>query len=552
MPRSRLARIGFALTLAACGGALTVSTSEEDGEFDPTGGDGGILILADGAAVMPDGAPLSVPPSETAPDADLIVIVDASSLIEAGLLLDSGEVVDASALLDAGILIEAGVIVDAGSLDAAAMIDAGVLVDAGAFVDAGVLDAGVVVPPIPEPVPDYDAGWFDSDDAPPCQGQRGTVDETWADAGTLDGLMFPIPWLNNNEQRPLPTQLVAVDTADRTYIAAVLYVGGPVLGVRRLLPNGAPDPTFGVVRKVLWYCHNDDCAPGSSVRALLVRTGDVLIGGHKLGVPNELPRDFMLVAVGVDGGTSGSFDASDTASVDFGSHRDEHASSITSAGGGKLVIVGTQEPYSQNSKVPTDRRVAVVRLASDGTIDPTFGTRTYDAGTNATAPVATVAGNRVFVLVRLDGRPSRVMRISSTGVLLGTTEIPASAFHAGTSGVPQPPHDLRSGIVVDSKGRILASDGPITRILPDGTLDPSFGNGGTVQLPYQTATVFLVDSKGRALVWTESGAVRLREDGTVDPAYVPRVLPAVPVGRQAFAKGCRVIQAAGTVRRFNL
>lgn len=393
-------------------------------------------------------------------------------------------------------------------------------------------------------------GWFDSDDGILCIGTSGSLDETWADAGVLAGLKVPLQ--PDLPDWPAPTGLVAVDHADRAYIATAFDVGGWVsLAVRRLLSNGAEDPTFMLTKVLLPQCVPNTCPPGTSVRTLVVRSQGVLVGGHSIGT-GELARDFLMVAVGPDGGLMPEFDGGTMGKIDFGAHRDEHATFGAPAADGRIVLVGTQEPHIQKSPGLADRRLAVTRILPDGTVDPTFGRATFDAGMNAEAPVATVVGGRTFILVRVFELPSRVMRLETDGGLIGATEVPAATYQGGVAGASVWTLDSRAGITVDPKGRVVVSDGPISRVLPDGTLDPTFGDGGTVTLPESSAVVFLSDALSRTLVWTERGTVRLLENGSVDSTYAPRAVPSVPVGRNAYAKGCRVISATGQIRKYRL
>ena len=98
-----------------------------------------------------------------------------------------------------------------------------------------------------------------------------------------------------------------------------------------------------------------------------------------------------------------------------------------------------------------------------------------------------------------------------------------------------------SGLVIDQQGRMLLGatleDGSllrtraaVLRLLPDGTLDTSFGSGGVVVVeppaPYRTtrAETFAVDPQGRMVIAGEvdddvPSLTRLLPDGTPDPAF---------------------------------
>ena len=98
-----------------------------------------------------------------------------------------------------------------------------------------------------------------------------------------------------------------------------------------------------------------------------------------------------------------------------------------------------------------------------------------------------------------------------------------------------------TGVVIDAQGRMLIGvtleDGTllrtraaVLRLLPDGTLDPSFGSGGVAAVPppapYRTTTgeAFAVDSQGRMVIAGEvdddiPAVTRLLPDGTLDPSF---------------------------------
>ena len=98
-----------------------------------------------------------------------------------------------------------------------------------------------------------------------------------------------------------------------------------------------------------------------------------------------------------------------------------------------------------------------------------------------------------------------------------------------------------AGVAMDAQGRILVGatldDGSllrtraaVLRLLPDGSLDPSFGSGGVATIappaPYVTsrAEAIALDAQGRIVVAGEvdddvPAAARLLADGTLDPAF---------------------------------
>jgi uncharacterized delta-60 repeat protein len=81
-------------------------------------------------------------------------------------------------------------------------------------------------------------------------------------------------------------------------------------------------------------------------------------------------------------------------------------------------------------------------------------------------------------------------------------------------------------IAIDSLGRIVAlwvdSEGGITRVLPDGTLDASFGTGGTIITPQIVTAGFValaIQPDDRILATVYSAVLRWNVDGTPDASF---------------------------------
>jgi uncharacterized delta-60 repeat protein len=79
-------------------------------------------------------------------------------------------------------------------------------------------------------------------------------------------------------------------------------------------------------------------------------------------------------------------------------------------------------------------------------------------------------------------------------------------------------------------GTMMHTQAAVLRLLPDGTLDPAFGSGGVAAVPppapYRTTTgeAFAVDAQGRMVIAGEVGddipaVMRLLPDGTLDPSF---------------------------------
>ncbi|HET6172394.1 MAG TPA: hypothetical protein VFD90_07310 [Gaiellales bacterium] len=119
---------------------------------------------------------------------------------------------------------------------------------------------------------------------------------------------------------------------------------------------------------------------------------------------------------------------------------------------------------------------------------------------------------------------------------------PVRSFgHGGSISFAPQRFSSAAGVAVDAQGRILIGatldDGSllrtraaVLRLLPDGSLDPAFGNGGVATIappaPYATsrAEAIALDAQGRTTVAGEvdddvPAVARLLADGTLDPSF---------------------------------
>ena len=109
-------------------------------------------------------------------------------------------------------------------------------------------------------------------------------------------------------------------------------------------------------------------------------------------------------------------------------------------------------------------------------------------------------------------------------------------------------------VAIDSQGRIAAvgfarqsggdRDFAVARYLADGSLDPSFGNDGTVTTDFgggNVATAVAIDSQGRIVVLGDDVILaRYRPDGTLDPSFGTGGIVTTDVGPQGEANSVAI------------
>ncbi|WP_394538403.1 hypothetical protein PRJ39_22110 [Lysobacter enzymogenes] len=265
---------------------------------------------------------------------------------------------------------------------------------------------------------------------------------------------------------------------DGKIVIAAMAGGSPTGGncrVLRLRPDGTPDPGFGEGGKT-WI---GDPAGFFVCHSLAVRAdGRIVIAGYGVGA-------FVAVRLLADGSPDPGFGDRGVARADFADlgYAESGAQDAALQADGKLVMVGEAVDYRAS---PKRTRFAILRYGEDGRLDPGFG----DGGR---------------VLTAFDA-------VSPTGN--------ASAHSVAIQ--------ADGGIVaVGSLGGVAATG--LARYLPDGRLDPSFGDGGRYAAYSDElrpgGRLLAVQADGRLLLirGTREGqyqtVVRHLSDGRIDPSF---------------------------------
>ncbi|MFN8112862.1 MAG: hypothetical protein U0R51_06655 [Solirubrobacterales bacterium] len=195
---------------------------------------------------------------------------------------------------------------------------------------------------------------------------------------------------------------------------------------------------------------------------------------------------------------------------------------------------------------PDHKSFSVARLSPDGTPDPSFsgdGMASFAiAGTNRfpSDPHVAVLSDGSVILAGIDhagtGSDEKLLLVK-----FGTDGTLDQSF--GTDGVIATPSERSRAVndlVVDPQDRILISNGiarglleghsesisEVTRLMPDGQPDASFGTGGTLQVvkpidgfPYPESPRLVVDGSRHIYEFTNGSLTRLNEDGSTDSSF---------------------------------
>jgi len=260
------------------------------------------------------------------------------------------------------------------------------------------------------------------------------------------------------------------------------------------------------------------------VAAIAVQPDDrILIGGSFLSC-NGTPRS-RIARLNADGSLDASFDPGAGASGGVGA--------IVVQPDGRILVGGAFDTYDSIS------RNGLARLNADGSLDPGFsiGTGVGGMGVPTVYAIALQQDGKILVggdFAAFDGiSRNRIARLNTDGTL-----DPSFGGGSGAGGVGAP---LVCAIALQPDGKSLvggrfstfhgASRSGISRLYPDGSVDPTFdpgaGAGGTINPPILQSVVLQPDGKiliGGAFL-TYGGALRrnlarLNTDGSLDAAFL--------------------------------
>jgi uncharacterized delta-60 repeat protein len=253
-----------------------------------------------------------------------------------------------------------------------------------------------------------------------------------------------------------------------------------------------------------------------AANAVLVQpNGRIVVAGS-----GGASSSFCVARLRSNGALDTSFSSDGKRVVDFGG-ADESANGAALQPDGKLVLAGH-----------SDFRVAVARLNPDGSLDSTFsgdGKKLFSWGAISWAMAVLVAPNGRILLGGFSGPEGgnvQVARLRANGSLDPTFGV------GGKAAIDFGGDDFGLAMARQANGRILvagrstAAGAVVARLVPSGTLDAGFGTQGRVTLPGGgSAKAVLVQPDQRIVVTGSSSGsemmtvTRLRPDGSLDPTF---------------------------------
>ncbi len=291
---------------------------------------------------------------------------------------------------------------------------------------------------------------------------------------------------------------------------------------------GDLDPTFGTGGKVTTPIGSGSVEDLAT--ALVIQpNGKLVAAGY---TATGLNYDFALVRYNADGSLDGTFGAGGKVTTPIGSLLDD-ARALVLQPDGKLVAAG----YTMAGPIGS-ADFALVRYNADGSLDATFGT-----GGKVTTSIGNDHDEAAAMVLQADGKlvaagktfdPSvgtdfALLRYNADGSLDATF---------GTGGIVTTSidiHDEASALVLQPDGKLVAAgvthdfsnagDLVLARYDADGSLDGTFGTGGTVRTccgAVADALVLQTDGKLVAAGWTSGldfTLARYNADGTLDATF---------------------------------
>ncbi|CBE67527.1 MAG: hypothetical protein F9K13_06055 [Candidatus Methylomirabilis oxygeniifera] len=295
-----------------------------------------------------------------------------------------------------------------------------------------------------------------------------------------------------------------VAVARRTAVAvagALLILLGTLSATRVYAAPGSLDPAFGTAGKVT----TDFGRAGDASAVILQPDGKLVALGTSYVAGNS---DFALARYNPDGSLDPTFGTGGTVTTDFGSPLD-FAQALVLQPDGKLVAAGSANAAAGNSDF------ALARYNPNGTLDPTFGTGgkvTTDFGDGdeahalvlqpdgklVAAGYTDTSGSSVFALARYNSDGSLDPTFGTGGTVVTPIGDDNNSAHALI-------RQSDGKLVVAGSTRIAGDyDFALARYNPNGTLDPTFGTGGKVTTdlgsPYDSARALVLQPDGKLVV----------------------------------------------------
>lgn len=332
------------------------------------------------------------------------------------------------------------------------------------------------------------------------------------------------------------------------------YGSTPNFSLTRFTANGTPDTAFnqggttpGIQSQAVGVC------PCGARAIALQSDGKILAAGY---AGNGTDLDFAVARYNTDGTLdSANFNVLGSQPggilVPIGSGTDDQAEALALRSNGSMVVAG----FSNNG---TDDDFALAQVNKDGILDAllfgTSGVTTTDlSGADDRAYAAAIQPDGKIVLAGYATNADRdfaLARYNSNGTL-DTTFNPNGAKPGTVTTDFGAGNDIAQAIVIQMDGKIMvagsagdgtASNFALARYNSNGTLDTTFGNGGTVTTDFaggaDKAYAMAIQPDGQIVVAGDAtsnsrsdfAVARYNGDGSLDNTFNPSAMGGTKAG----------------------
>jgi uncharacterized delta-60 repeat protein len=326
----------------------------------------------------------------------------------------------------------------------------------------------------------------------------------------------------------------------RIVVAGLVVIGSAhYFAIIRLNSNGTFDTTFDSDG----YRLDPILTDGAMLSDLVMQSDGKLVAVGSVQTTSD--RDLVVVRYTTDGSLDNSFGTGGTSILDLNGYDDEGIA-IDLQADNKIVISGATMNMSG------DLDVCVVRLNTNGTLDPTFNSTgiiisNIDGEDDVATGIKVVDGNRILISGYTNSNSVLnhnflLMRFDSVGVLDNSfgnagvveTDFDQTSDQATTITIQEDNKIILSGRIGQLTAGVWQSDFGVARYNENGTLDNSFSGDGKLITPMNGTTTSLddvysviIDVNGKILLGGgtfENSAgmftiVRLNIDGTIDNSF---------------------------------
>jgi uncharacterized delta-60 repeat protein len=312
----------------------------------------------------------------------------------------------------------------------------------------------------------------------------------------------------------------------------------------RYTASGQPDTRFGT-GGIVTINIGGSAGVDSGAGIALQPNGKIVIAGVGFAQGKD---DYAVVRLNANGSLDPSFAVNGIATIPIGDGA--YATAVLVDRSGNIDVAGTTQVSGIN-------HFAVARLTASGALDPAFGS----GGVTVLPPYAAAWG------MVLQANGSLVIAgeglINSTHLFIATRvlangSLDPSFGNGGIVTIPIGSWAVGYAVALQSDGKIViggngkAADGSalgaVVRLNPDGSLDSSFASGGILQFPGGGLNLMTIDSSGHIyLVGVGATVIRVNSNGSVDTSFGQGGFELYCIGINCAANGASIDPRTGNL-----